>query len=91
MFIPAIPVPRLQLAPHPSPSADGLVKAPAAGHPLPLGEGCDLLCVGGSIWNLESEILNCGSAALCYREPANFVRLASFLCLILFWAAMRMI
>jgi len=25
--------------PHPAPSADGLVKAPAAGHPLPKGEG----------------------------------------------------
>jgi hypothetical protein len=28
-----------QVTPHPSLSADGLVKAPAAGHPLPKGEG----------------------------------------------------
>jgi len=31
-----------QPTPHPSrPSADGLVKTPVGGHPLPEGEGCD--------------------------------------------------
>ena len=73
MFIPAIPLQRVQLTPHPSPSADGLVKAPAAGHPLPLGEGCDLLCVDGSIWNLKSEIWLRPEAALRYARHMRFV------------------
>jgi hypothetical protein len=38
--------PQRETTPHPSPSADGLVKAPPAGHPLPKGEGKEFLTAG---------------------------------------------